>query len=102
MATLLLAITDPGCAASTRYRVTQFAEHFKARGIRMQTVAWSRDRVEQARALDLAAKADVVVVQRILPRTGMIGEIRRRARRMVYDFDDAVICTESGPGGPRV
>jgi len=91
----LLAITDPGCAASTRYRVMQFENSFRHRGVRMQAVPCPREDQEVARLLETVRQADVVVIQRFLPRAALLRQIRKHARRLVYDFDDAVIYHES-------
>jgi glycosyltransferase involved in cell wall biosynthesis len=94
----LLAITDPGCAASTRYRVTQFGNYFQQHGVQIQAVNFSREEKEIARLLELAAQADVVVFQRFLPRTSVLKKFRQRAKRLVFDFDDAVTHRESARG----
>lgn len=96
----LLAITDPGCAASTRYRVTQYEPFLNAEGVELQTVAWPRESAERRALLEVVSKTDAVVMQRILPRLPLLGQIRARARRLVYDFDDAVIYHESSRRTP--
>lgn len=98
----LLAITDPGCAASTRYRVTQFEDFFKSRGVQMEVIPCPREKSEIARLLDAVKLADVVVIQRFLPRPALFKQLRRHARRLVYDFDDAVIYAESAQRKSRL
>jgi len=98
----LLAITDPGCPSSTRYRVTQFAACFLSRGAQMQIVPCPRKPDGIVRLLAAVQSADIVVIQRFLPRTALIKELRRHARRLVFDFDDAVIYEESTQRRPRV
>jgi glycosyltransferase involved in cell wall biosynthesis len=102
MAVCLLAITDPGCEVSTRYRVTQFEPYLLQRQIHLRTVAWPRLEAEQRALVESAAEADVVLLQRYLPSRRWLREVRRRARRLVYDFDDAVIYFESSRRQPRL
>src|SRR5260221_844041 len=98
----LLALTDPGCAASTRYRVAQFDGFLKAGGVTQQILPWPRHLSGLAALLNSGAEADVVLIQRYLPTLSLLRQIRQRARRLVYDFDDAVIYRESTPQKPRL
>ena len=98
----LLALTDPGCAASTRYRVAQFDGFLKAGGVTQQILPWPRHLSGLAALLNSVAEADVVLIQRYLPTLSLLRQIRQRARRLVYDFDDAVIYRESTRQKPRL
>lgn len=98
----LLAITDPGCAISTRYRVTQFEPYLHQRQINVETLPWPRLAAEQASLLESVAAADAVVFQRYLPARRWLRLIRQRAKRLVYDFDDAILYAESTRGRPRL
>jgi hypothetical protein len=106
VATRLLAITDPGCPASTRIRVTQFESYLQSKGVQLQTLDWPPRGASQpagiANLLNSVAQADAVVFQRYLPGAAALRKIRRRARRLVYDFDDAVIYSESTRGKPHL
>lgn len=95
MAFRLLAITDPGCAVSTRHRVTLFEPYLRRHQIHVETLSWPRRAAEQASLLELVTVADAVVFQRYLPTRRWLRQIRQRARRLVYDFDDAIIYAES-------
>lgn len=92
----LLVIADPGCEVATRYRVEQYRAGLDGRGIGLSIENWPRE--ERAREILLARAADVnaVLFQRLLPPIGMIGRFRKASRRLLYDFDDAVIYVESG------
>jgi glycosyltransferase involved in cell wall biosynthesis len=98
----LLAITDPGCPASQRYRVTQFDDYFQRHGVQIRAIPCPQDKDEIARLLQAVQQADVVVIQRILPRSALLRQLRRCARRLVFDFDDAVIYGDSAHHKPRV
>lgn len=100
MAFRLLAITDPGCAVSTRYRVAQFEPRLHE--VNVAIFPWPRLAAEQANLLEAAAAADAVLFQRYLPSRRWLRIIRQRAKRLVYDFDDAIIYAESTRGRPRL
>lgn len=102
MAAHLLVITDSGCSISTRYRVAQFEPHLRDHGIEVRTLPWPQRGSERAALVEAVASADGVLFQRILPSRRWLGQIRRRAKRMIYDFDDAVIYRESTRGRPRL
>lgn len=102
MAFRLLAITDPGCAVSTRYRVTQFEPYLRQHQIQVETLEWPRSAEEQARLLESVTAAGAVLFQRYLPTRRWLRRIRQRARRLVYDCDDAVIYAESTRGRPHL
>ena len=57
MAMHLLAITDPGCAVATRYRVTQFEPYLHQRQIHVETRPWPRLAAEQASLLESVTAA---------------------------------------------
>ena len=52
--------------------------------------------------LESAATADAVLFQRYLPSRRWLRRIRVRAKRLVYDFDDAILYAESTRGRPRL
>ncbi len=105
----------PDQAASPRYRVHQFIPYLESRGIQctvrapMSNAAWSRltgpnrrgrafwyhARETPARLMQIlsAGRYDVVFVQKAIMSAyvrGMDGLLYRRARKLVYDYDDAV------------
>ena len=105
----------PDVAASPRYRVTQFLPLLRAQGIECDVQApmnaeqfaaltgpasrhspgWYHCREFPARLRQILAarRYDVVFIQKCVMTAyvrGMLGLLRRRARRLVYDIDDAV------------
>lgn len=106
----LLAITEPGSveSASTRYRVASFEPYLRQRRIEVETLHWPRralkegGEAEQVALLEAVAAADAVLFQRYLPTRAWLRRIRARARRLVYDFDDAILYAESTRGRPRL
>ena len=100
MAFRLLAITDPGCSVSTRYRVTQFEPYLRSHKIHVETVSWPRLAAERASLLESVTAADAVLFQRYLPPRRWLRQIRQHAKRLVYDFDDAIyLPASSDPNG---
>jgi glycosyltransferase involved in cell wall biosynthesis len=102
MSIRFLAITDPGCAASTRYRVAQYQPYLKPFGSELRIQPWPRIEADRPGLLEAVAEADVVLIQRYLPPRGWLHRIRRRARRLVYDYDDAILYWESTRRRPRL
>ena len=101
MAFRLLTITESGCSISTRYRVAQFEPYLQRHAIEVETRPWPPSNKERATLLEAVASADGVLFQRMLPPRSWLGQIRRRAKRIVFDFDDAILYKESTRGNPR-
>lgn len=105
----------PDVAASPRYRVGQFVPYLRAQGVectvacpltvrelelltgpgRTRRPFWYhvRETVRRVGQILAASRYDVVFVQKAIMTayvTGLAEFLRRRARRLVYDFDDAV------------
>jgi glycosyltransferase involved in cell wall biosynthesis len=91
----LLAITDPGCSVSTRYRLEQYRSCLETLQIDLRIQDWPRNRARRSDLWSTASIADAVLFQRILPSIRLIRWFRKAAKRMIYDFDDAVIYLES-------
>ncbi|MBI4569495.1 MAG: glycosyltransferase [Planctomycetes bacterium] len=100
----LLFLTTNRLRPSCRYRILQYLPLFARAGVEARVREISRagesPDTEFAAALDEAASADIVVLSRaLLPRPRLIA-LRRAARRLVFDFDDAVMLRESASAGP--
>ena len=119
---ILFLTLYPEQAASPRYRVAQFIPHLESRGFRCRVaapvtseeyaalygsnrarrplfyhVAETRRRIAQILG---AARYDVVFVQKALMTAylrGLPALLRARAKRLVYDIDDAVHLTPPHP-----
>lgn len=86
--------------ASTRYRVLQYLPCLDQEGIEYEIVALSgqpRNRFSLAQRIK---SADTVFIQKKLFSALDLFWVRKLARRLVYDFDDAVMY-KSGPASSR-
>jgi glycosyltransferase involved in cell wall biosynthesis len=101
----IVALVEGPDHVCCRYRLRAFAPALTARGHSLDLVAWPRG-FARWRLPDQIAAADVVVVQRRLPPAWELARLRRAARRLVFDFDDAVFQRDSyhprGPASPRL
>src|SRR6185437_14933317 len=100
-----LALVDDPDHVCCRYRIRAFepALHDASWSLRVESLARSwPGRARQFRAL---AEFDTVILQRKLLSGWQFRELRRRSRRLVFDFDDAVLYRDSydarGPDSGR-
>jgi glycosyltransferase involved in cell wall biosynthesis len=94
MKLLVLTIGDPE-SGSTKYRIVQYEDYLRNNGIEISYV--HRDDI-CARTLDLVAKADVVLNQKCLFNASLSRKIIATAKRVIFDFDDAIWTR---PGRPH-
>lgn len=81
-----------------RYRLRAFAPHLALAGWKMQPLAVARGPWGFLQELRQAAAAQVVVLQRKLLPRWQLGLLRRVAKVLIYDFDDAVFLRDSNAG----
>lgn len=94
MMNILVLVPDKN-EPSCRFRILQFIKPLEAFGIALKVVELSR-RIDQRRAaLDSAAGFDAVLLHRKLLNRFDYARLRRQARRLIYDFDDAVMFRDS-------
>lgn len=78
-----------------RYRLAAFRERFAAAGCSLQLHALPKSWYGRLKLGREAADADTVILQRkLLPRVAL-GLLRRRVKRLIFDFDDAVWLRDS-------
>ena len=83
---------------STRYRVLQNLAVWEELGLKVEAVPLPKANRERLRLLFKLSSYDVVVLQKRLLHTHTLFFLRRFARRLVYDFDDAVMYSDSNRG----
>lgn len=86
--------------ASTRYRVLQYFPALEEAGIRHEIRALSKTSRDWLGLLRQVRAADVVFVQKKLFSPVEISLLRRLSKRLIYDFDDAVMYKDV-PAGDR-
>lgn len=77
--------------ASSRYRAMGYVEYLEAAGARVEVRFIPRGWLARRRLFRHAADFDSVFLQRRLLPLHMLAYLRRRAARLVYDFDDAIL-----------
>ena len=75
---------------SARYRVAQFLPYLRGRGMHPEILLIPRVRRTRRRLFETLGSYDVVVIQKKLFRRSDLTRLRRAARKLAYDFDDAV------------
>lgn len=102
-ATKALALVESPTHVCCRYRIDAFAPALARAGVALGHCGLggtgAAGRLEAWRE---AKAADVVILQRKLLPTWQIALLRARARRLIFDFDDAVLYRDSNdPRGPH-
>jgi len=82
-------------APSCRFRVLQYLEPLREFGINLEVVELSWQKAKRRSVLDASAGFDAVLLHRKLLNRFDYARLRRRARRLIYDHDDAVMFRDS-------
>jgi glycosyltransferase involved in cell wall biosynthesis len=100
-----LAIVEGLDHVCCRYRVRAFLPALEQAGVALRIEALRRSPAGRIGQLLGASRYDMVLLQRKLLPSWQLGLLRSRARRLVFDFDDAVLYRDSydprGPDCPR-
>ncbi|HNQ56551.1 MAG: glycosyltransferase family 4 protein [Burkholderiales bacterium] len=92
----LLFVSKGEASSSTRYRALQFFPLWRAAGFEPAHVTASGGLRATLDMLRQARRADVVIVLRKTFPAILLWLLRRAARRLVFDFDDAIFCNTDG------
>src|SRR5512135_1829538 len=96
-----LALVDAPDHVCCRYRLRAFEPALHTSGGSLSVQAIARGALGRWRQLGQAGDYDSVILQRKLLPTWQLQRLRRRARHLVFDFDDAVLYRDSyDPRGP--
>lgn len=87
----VLILSHPPETPSTRHRILPFLPLFKRDGIDVERVDIPGGLVDRWKILRRAPEFDVVLHQKRLLPAWQFRALRRRARALVYDFDDPMI-----------
>lgn len=97
-----LALVDAPDHVCCRYRIRTFGPALEAAGWSLRIEGLARGPVARAAQLARAGRFDAVLLQRKLLPGWQFGILRRSARRLLFDFDDAVLYRDSyDPRGPH-
>lgn len=99
----LLFISKGEDSASTRYRAQQFFPLWHDAGFVPSHITASGGARAVWRMLRHARRADIVVILRKTFPRPLLWLLRRTARVLIFDFDDAIFCnTDGSPSGTRM
>jgi glycosyltransferase involved in cell wall biosynthesis len=97
----VLALIEHLGHACYRYRIAPFAQTLAERGLELEPSPIERGPLARAKQLWAAGRFDGVILQRRLLPYWQLALLRRRARRLIFDFDDAIdgrdSYTQKGP-----
>jgi glycosyltransferase involved in cell wall biosynthesis len=91
----VLALTEAPNHVCYRYRIEAFALALAERGWTLESLPLMPHTFQRSAQLRSAAAADVVILQRKLLPLWQLRLLRRAARFLVYDFDDALFYRDS-------
>jgi glycosyltransferase involved in cell wall biosynthesis len=101
----LLALVESPDHVCCRYRIRAFAPALERAGCALTCERLERGLAARTLQFGRAGRFDVVVLQRKLLPRWQLRILRRSARRLIFDFDDAVLFRDSndprGPDDPR-
>ncbi len=94
----ILALVEAEDHVCCRYRIAAFRPHLEAAGHTLVIRALPKAILGRWRELSKAGAADVVILQRKLLSRIEVALLRRKARRLIFDFDDAIWLRDSHSG----
>jgi glycosyltransferase involved in cell wall biosynthesis len=86
--------------AASRYRVLQYIPYLESRGVEAKVSLYPRTLKENFRFFNQLSQYDVVFLQRKRFSQPRLALLRRKAKRIVYDFDDSVMYRNSKAEDP--
>jgi glycosyltransferase involved in cell wall biosynthesis len=91
----LLGLVDAPDHVCCRYRLNAFRASWERDGHALDLASWPRRWWKWPGLLAKARRADAVILQRKLPSKWQLHFLRRNARSLLFDFDDAVFGRDS-------
>jgi glycosyltransferase involved in cell wall biosynthesis len=96
-----LALVEAPDHVCSRYRIRAFEPALRSAGWTLSIQGLARGAIQRWRQIGRTTGFDAVVLQRKLLPSWQFRALRRRARHLVFDFDDAVLFRDSyDPRGP--
>jgi len=87
----VLAITSGIKQAAARLRMAALVEPLRERGVDLQIATWGKKLLDRRTLIRSAAAFDAVILQRRLLDPRNARALRKRAKRIYFDVDDAVM-----------
>lgn len=84
-----------------RYRVLQYLPYLKKEGVDGSVHSYKRNAAERYRLYNTLDRYDIVYIHRKLFFPPEFWYIRKKARKIIYDFDDAVMYRSSSSKNPH-
>jgi glycosyltransferase involved in cell wall biosynthesis len=94
----VLALIDDANAVCCRYRIEAFAQEMTRHDMCLEIVRFDKGILRRIGNLHKAKQADIVILQRKLLPLWQTALLRRWARRLIFDVDDAVFQRDSNSG----
>ena len=98
----IVAVTRKPTSASFEHRIRRHRTGLAAHGIEVVCRTLPHGFLAQWRFLAMLSDADAVWWHRHLLVPGLVGQLRRNARRLVFEFDDPIWCSSRGGGRPSL
>jgi glycosyltransferase involved in cell wall biosynthesis len=86
--------------AASRYRVLQYLPYLKSEGVEATVSLYPRTLKENVRFFNDLSQYDIVFLQRKRFNQPRLSLLRKRAKRLIYDFDDSVMYRNSKAKNP--
>jgi len=86
--------------AASRYRVLQYLPYLESKGMKVTVSLYPRTLKSNIQFFKTLSQYDIVFLQRKRFNQPRLGLLRRRANRIVYDFDDSVMYRNSKSKDP--
>ncbi len=87
--------------AASRYRVLQFIPYLNSEGVTTEVRTYPRTPAEFTRFFSGLKEYDCVFLQRKRFSGPLLKLLRKRAKKIIYDFDDSVMYRNSKAGSPH-
>jgi len=97
----ILYLSTGETKSPTRYRALVYFERLKAAGWQPEHMTIKRNFNNKWQILKQAKTADAVVVMRKTLPGPFLYLLRKVAKKLIYDFDDALFCREDGSESPQ-